>query len=95
MTGERDRGDLREGQFTQTVAGTRVRMNVSPDLRVSSYLQYDTTSRSVGTNTKLRWTFHPLGALFVIYNHNVRDIEDRWRLDSNQLLAKIQYAFRY
>ena len=33
--------------------------------------------------------------LFLIYNHNVRDIDDRWRLDSNQLLVKFQYAFRY
>jgi hypothetical protein len=30
-----------------------------------------------------------------VYNHNVRDIQDRWQLDSNQLLIKLQYAFRY
>jgi len=70
-------------------------MNVSPDLQISSYIQYDTGSRSVGTNTKLRWTFHPLGDLFVIYNHNIRNTLDRWPLDSNQLLVKLQYAFRF
>ena len=36
-----------------------------------------------------------LGDLFVIYNHNVRELADRWPLDSNQLLVKLQYAFRY
>ena len=32
--------------------------------------------------------------LFIVYNHNVRSILDRWRLDSNQLLMKLQYAWR-
>ena len=95
LSAERDIGDLKEGYFTATVVGTRGRMNISPDLQIASYVQYDTDSRSVGTNTRLRWTFHPLGDLFIIYNHNIREIEDRWQLDSNQLLVKLQYAFRY
>ena len=95
LTGERNVGDLPEGRFVQAVSGTRVRFNVSPDMEVSSYWQYDTESKSVGTNSKLRWTFRALGDLFVIYNHNVRQLGDRWQLDSNQLLAKLQYAFRY
>ena len=95
VTGERDVGNLREGRFVQSVSGSRVRFNVSPDMQISSYWQYDTLSRSVGTNSKLRWTFRALGDLFVIYNHNVRQLTDRWQLDSNQLLVKLQYAFRY
>ena len=75
-------------------AGARFRINISPDLSVSSYIQYDTDTKSVGTNTRLRWTFRPVADLFVVYNHNVRSILDRWRLDSNQLLVKLQYAFR-
>ena len=54
-------GDLREGHFVQTVSGTRVRFNVSPDMQISSYWQYDTQSKSIGTNSKLRWTFRALG----------------------------------
>jgi hypothetical protein len=46
-------------------------------------------------NTRLRWTFRPEADLFVVYNHNVRSMLDRWQLDSNQLLVKLQYAFRY
>jgi hypothetical protein len=94
LTGERDVGDLREGRFVQAVTGARVRFNVSPDMQVSSYWQYDTQSRSIGSNSKLRWTFRAVGDLFVIYNHNVRELGDRWQLDSNQLLVKLQYAFR-
>jgi len=30
----------------------------------------------------------------VIYNHNLREIGDRWRRDANELLVKAQYTFR-
>jgi hypothetical protein len=94
FSGERNVGHLAAGGFRQTVAGTRLRVNISPDLSIASYIQYDTDSESVGTNTRLRWTFRPVADLFVVYNHNLRSILDRWRLDSNQLLIKLQYAFR-
>jgi hypothetical protein len=94
FSGERDMARLPAGDFDQTAAGTRLRVNISPDLSISSYVQYDTVSESIGTNTRLRWTFRPVGDLFVVYNHNVRSIFDRWRLDSNQLLVKLQYAWR-
>ena len=94
FTGERNVGRLANGIFRQTLVGTRVRGNLSPDLSVASYVQYDTDSDSVGVNTRLRWTFAPAGELFVVYNHNVRSILDRWQLDSNQLLIKVQYAWR-
>lgn len=52
----------------------------------------------------MRWTFSPLGELFVVYDHNMlRDVVEspvglsrrRWGFASNQLLVKAQYAFRY
>lgn len=95
FTGERNFGRLPEGRFTQTVVGNRVRLNISPDLSISSYVQYDTDSNELGMNTRLRWTFRPVADLFVVYNHNVRSSFDRWQLESNQLLVKVQYAFRY
>jgi len=97
FSGERDVGRLKEGDFTATLMGTKVKFNVSPNLDISSFVQYDTTTRSVGTNSRLRWTFRPVGDLFVIYNHNVRDLGAPvgWAKDSNQLLVKLQYAFRY
>jgi len=94
FSGERNVGQLTSGRITQTLVGNRVRVNVSSDLSIASYVQYDTDSDSVGVNTRLRWTFTPVGDLFVVYNHNVRSLLERWQLDSNQLLVKLQYAFR-
>jgi hypothetical protein len=95
FTGERDMGRLPFGDFTTTLVGNRLRINFSSDLSIASYVQYDTESESVGTNTRLRWTFRPVADLFIVYNHNVRSILDRWQLDSNQFLVKVQYALRY
>ena len=94
INGERNVGSLATGQFRQTLFGNRLRVNVSPDLSVASYLQYDTDSDSIGVNTRLRWTFTPAADLFVVYNHNVRSLLERWQLESNQLLIKLQYAWR-
>jgi hypothetical protein len=95
FTGERNVGRLANGDFTQTLVGTRLRVNISPDLSVASYVQYDSESDLLGTNTRLRWTFRPEADLFVVYNHNVMSELDRWQLESNQLLVKVQYAWRY
>jgi hypothetical protein len=101
MNATRNVGSLPNGDFTQQVVGTRYRINVSPDLQVSSYVQYDKESGALGANTRLRWTFAPQGELFVVYNHNAVDPLDPlgqrigWRFASNQLLVKAQYAFRY
>ena len=94
FSGEWNMARLPAGNFDQTLVGTRVRLNISPDLSVASYIQYDTISDSVGVNTRLRWTFRPEADLFVVYNHNVRSLVDRWQLDSNQLVVKAQYAWR-
>ncbi len=95
FSGEQLYGRLPAGDFNQTLTGTRLRLNFSPDLTLSSYLQYDTISESFGTNTRLRWTFNPAGDLFVVYNHNMNRLTDRWRLETNQLLVKLQYEMRF
>jgi hypothetical protein len=94
FTGERNYGDVSGGDFVQTLVGNRLRLNMSPDLTLASYVQYDTDSHSIGVNTRFQWRFRPVGDLFVVYNHNVRSIEDRWQLESNQLLLKLQYTWR-
>jgi hypothetical protein len=111
LSGERNRGTLPRsdgtdedglpvvygGSFTQYLYGTRVEVRPSPDFQVSSFVQYDNESRSLGTNTRLRWTFHPLGDLFATYNHNLhRSLAPRQRfaLESNQFIIKIQYALQ-
>jgi hypothetical protein len=94
FSGERNAGRVPGGWIDQTLVGNRLRLNLSPTFSVSTYVQFDTVSDAVGINTRLRWTFTPASDLFVVYNHNVRSLLDRWQLDSNQLLIKVQHAWR-
>jgi Domain of unknown function (DUF5916) len=92
---ERNRAQLPGGDFVAQLYSGRVQVNVSADLQVASFVQYDNESRSLGTNTRLRWTFDPLGDLFLVFNHNMqRRLNDRFTFNANQLLVKLQYAYR-
>jgi hypothetical protein len=91
-------GRLPAGDFTTQVYAGRLLLNISPDLTVSSLAQYDTESRLLGGNTRLRWTFSPVGDLFVVYNVNTTnrlEPQREWTLDSTELLVKLQYAVRW
>jgi hypothetical protein len=100
LTGERNLGRLPQGSIAQTLIGTRARLNLTPDLQFSSFVQYDNESDNLGTNSRLRWTFNSLGELFVVYNHNLLRLDSidatsrRWDLESNAILVKLQYAVR-
>lgn len=90
---ERNIGQLTAGDFDQTLFGGRIQYSFSPDFEFTSFIQYDNESKSIGTNNRLRWNFSMLGDLFVVYNHNVKKIEERyWQYESNQLIIKISYG---
>ncbi len=108
LTATRNVGEVKAGEIDQQVYGLRVLANFSPDLQLTSFVQYDDESKELGTNTRLRWTFHPLGDLFLVYNYNVVDMAgnpdgpgasldrgSRWNLEATQLTLKVQYALRY
>jgi len=70
---------------------------LSPDLEVNTFSQYDNSSRQLGTDVRIRWTFRPGGDFFLTYTHNL-DVPPGggpWTFDSNRLSTKLQYAFRY
>ncbi len=92
---EHNIGRLPEGDFTRDLALGRVELHFTPNLNASLLAQYDSESRSVGFNNRIRWTFDPYGDLFVVYNHNIRDFGVEWDLESNGLTIKVQRAFRF
>jgi hypothetical protein len=93
---EEDATGLVETDFTEELYGIRLLLNFSPDLQITSFTQYDNESKELGSFNRLRWTFHPLGDIFIVYNHNLlRNDEDRWEFVSNELPVKIQYSWRF
>jgi uncharacterized protein DUF5916 len=82
--------------FTQDLFGLQVDVNISSDLQFSSLTQYDSESRELGSNNRIRWTFHPDGDLFLVYNHNeIRKLDKSWQYASSQAPIKVQFAWRF
>ena len=98
FSGERNEAKLPEGDFTQYLYGLRSELKPTPQLQLTNFVQYDNESRSLGSSSRLRWTFHPLGDLFVTFNQNLTrsfgEPKQSWVFLTDQLLAKLQYSFR-
>lgn len=93
---EEEAVELVQTKFKEELFGVRVLLNFSANLQLSSFTQYDNEGKELGTNNRLRWTFDPLGDLFVVYNHNlIRNEENEWKFVSNNIPIKIQYTRRF
>ncbi|MCK4747443.1 MAG: hypothetical protein KAT15_10420, partial [Bacteroidales bacterium] len=90
---ENNVGRLPAGNFTKDLMAFRCVLNFSSNLNLSSFIQYDNDSGSIGSYSRLRWTFAPLGDLFIVYKHNIQEaIPERWNFESNQLIVKLTYG---
>ena len=81
------------GDFNKELLSVRTALNLSSDLNLSLFVQYDNESGTVGSYSRLRWTFAPLGDLYIVYKHNLQpELIDRWQQDQNQLIVKLTYG---
>jgi len=93
FTYENNIGRIPAGDFNKELLSARTALNISSDLNISLFVQYDNESNSVGSYSRLRWTFAPLGDLFIVYKHNIQpELTDRWQQDQNQLIVKLTYG---
>jgi hypothetical protein len=96
---ENDFAHLREGNFVQRLWQLKGVYAWSPNLVLSSFVQYDTESQNVGTNTRLRWTIRPGNDLFIVWNRGwqkvIRDPHDLNLVPNAELFAvKLRWTFR-
>lgn len=99
LQAENDYGHLPEGDFIQRLWQLKAAYAFTPDLIFSSYTQYDSESRNLGTNTRLRWTLRPGDDLYLVWNNGwEHPIGSRDRLSlrpvSNQVVVKLRWTFR-
>ena len=94
FSGVHNIGRLPFGDFDQTLVGTRVRFNVTPDLQLNSFIQYDTDTKEIGVNARIHWIYHPQGDIFLVFNHNTLNGLENWELVRQQILLKMRYNFR-
>ncbi|GBE29137.1 hypothetical protein BMS3Bbin04_00147 [bacterium BMS3Bbin04] len=99
LQSEHNYGQLPEGNFTQDLWQLDMAYAFTPDLILSSYTQYDSESRNLGTNTRLRWTFRPGDDLYIVWNNGwEQPIGNRnqfaFEPASNQIVVKLRWTFR-
>jgi len=99
FTTENDFAHMPEGNFVQRLWQAQAAYAWSPKLILSSFIQYDTDSHNVGTNTRLRWTIRPGNDLFVVWNHGWQQLLTEPGLNlvpqSDLVAIKFRWTFRY
>jgi hypothetical protein len=93
--GEWSRGSLPTGDFTAEVFTGRLELNFTPDLGWSNLLQYDSDSRELGFQSRLRWRLRPGSDLFVVFNRGWLREDGRFRGYFDTGSAKVQHTFRF
>ena len=88
--------DLPQGSFTATVGRSRVTYTVTPRMYVSGIAQYNSATRAVGSNLRLRWEYLPGSELFVVYtdDYNTEAPRGLTALRNRALVVKINRLFR-
>lgn len=90
---------LPEGHFAQRLWQVNATYAVNSYTSLTSFLQYDSVSQTVGNNLRLRWTLKPGNDLFVVWNRGWRRLylspSDRALSPDTELLAvKLRWTFR-
>jgi hypothetical protein len=88
--------NLPEGAFRTRLALFRLDYAFNPAITVSSFLQYDTDSRNLGVQSRLRWMVRPGNELFFVVNHAWQYTTlDRFEAIVSNVRAKLNYTFRF
>jgi len=94
LEGEWNFGRVPAGDVDIQLARTRLNLFFSPDFQILSFFQYDNLTRSLGMNTRLRWTYRSILDIFLVYNRNWLDTQGTLLPQLNQFFIKIQYSWR-
>ena len=84
------------GDFTTTLLSTRGTYTVTPQLFISSLVQYNSSNATLSANLRLRWEYQPGSELFVVYNEG-RDtlLSGTPELQNRSLVVKVNRLFRF
>ena len=92
-------GHLRKGNFVQRLWSQNIALAWSPNVVLSSFVQYDSVSRNLGTNTRMHWTIKPGRELFVVWNRAWQELPEHPNVtlapDSEMIAVKLRWTLRW
>lgn len=75
-----------------TLIGVKMRLTLTPNFYVSSFVQYNSSTGNLILNLRLRLLYGKDSGLYLVFNEKrFEDQFDRWHLDSRQAIAKVNY----
>ena len=91
-----NRVSLVEGDFTTHLAGTRLTYSMTPLMFASALVQFNSGTRTVSTNARLRWEYQPGSELFIVYNdERTTALSGFPDLANRALIVKVNRLFRF
>jgi hypothetical protein len=92
--------ELQEGRFDTDVLRFAAGTQLSPWISIVNNLQYDSVSRLLGWQMRVRWIQRPGNDLFLVYTHNWQDRARAggpggWERLDNRLATKLVYTLRF
>ena len=86
---------LAEGDFDTHLLRFEGNVDLTPNLAITSQLQYDNLSDRLGLFARLRWIIQPGSDLYLVYTHNWRARNDHLTPRSAETTAKLTYTIRF
>ena len=87
---------LEEGDFNTSLVMFRLDSAFTPFISLSNFVQYDSESRNIGLQSRLRWIVAPGNELFVVLNHGWEEnLLDRFESTQTRVRVKVNYILRF
>jgi hypothetical protein len=88
---------LPQGNFIARIYTSTLNYAVSPRLTFSNLMQFDSRSRNLGWQSRVRWTLKPGNDLFISFNQGWINEPGslRFSVSDTKIATKLQYTFRF
>ena len=95
LTGQFNRIELAEGQFSTRLLRGVINTQFSPFVSVSNNIQYDSVSRVRGWQSRFRWITRPGNDIYFVWMSNWLDLDDRLTTIDRNGAVKLLYTYRF
>jgi hypothetical protein len=98
LNGNQTFARLPQGNFVARVLSSTINFTASPLLSFSNLIQYDTESRNLGWQSRIRWILEPGNDVFFVYSQGwIQDPSGgvHFTAQDSKVSAKLQYTFRF
>jgi hypothetical protein len=87
---------LEQGDFDTSLVMCRLDYSFTPFVTLANFVQYDTESRNIGLQSRLRWILKPGNEFFIVLNHAWQENQfDRFEATQTRFRVKFNYTFRF